>query len=170
MALQALIPIAASIGAPIVRDLLARKLGPMGADIAEEVINKIAEHAGVQPDYLPELLQQDPVAVKEAIAEVEGSPELVRLYADGLKAQMELQQAEMKGPLWSWAWRPLGMYMLGFLWLWAIVIAHGLNAVFKIALPPPDLSVLLQLTAAYMALYMGGHTVKDVVGKMKGAS
>ena len=61
------------------------------------------------------------------------------------------------------AWRPLGMYLIGFLWLWNVVLLHVANAIWKIALPPVEFAVLLQISAIYMGLYMGGHTVKATV-------
>ena len=77
---------------------------------------------------------------------------------------------QAKGPWFGWAWRPAGMWGVGFLWLWAIVILHLLNAIMKWAIPQPDLTVLLSLTGLYCTLYMGGHTFKDFVAKKWGGS
>jgi hypothetical protein len=60
------------------------------------------------------------------------------------------------------------MWLLAFLWMWNIVILHVANAIWKIALPPTDFTVLLGLTSVYMALYMGGHTLKDFVRVTRG--
>lgn len=43
------------------------------------------------------------------------------------------------------------------------------RAYWRIALPPIDNATLLSLTATYMALYMGGHTLKDWVRVTRGA-
>lgn len=56
------------------------------------------------------------------------------------------------------------------LWTWNVVGLHLLNALLKWRLPPMDMTVLLSLTGLFMALYMGGHTLKDVaarIGKVK---
>jgi len=49
-----------------------------------------------------------------------------------------------------------------------VVILHVANAIWRIALPPIDLGVLLSLTGIYTAFYMGGHTVKDWVRVTRG--
>ena len=89
-----------------------------------------------------------------------------------MQHQIDLMRSEMAagGPLWTWAWRPAGMWGLGALWFWNLILLHVANAFWKIALPQADLGLLFQLTAVYMGLYMGGHTVKDVVQKWKGAA
>jgi hypothetical protein len=104
-----------------------------------------------------------------AMVAVEGDvAELAPLYAAEIAARQETFAAEREEPLWVRAWRPLGMYGLGFFWLWNLVLLHVANAVWKIALPPTDLSVLMQISALYMSLYMGGHTAKDLMAKWTG--
>lgn len=162
----ALALLAAEIGAPLIRDLLKGKIGGKNADLAVDAVKLIAEHAGGDPDDLERLVQQDRPRVVEAIKAAElATPEIVSLYASGLEQQFALLQAETREPLWVWAWRPLAMYGFGFLWIWNLVLLHVANAVFKIALPQTDLWLLFQLNSIYMALYMGGHTLKNVVSK-----
>ncbi|MGC9368692.1 MAG: hypothetical protein ACP5DX_04035 [Paracoccaceae bacterium] len=163
MPAAALIPIAAQIGAPMIKKLLEKKIGAENADLAEEVVKQIASRAAVLPEDLGRMVEEDAATIEEAIMDTERSPELARLYAAGLEGQFELLKAEGSDSFWMRAWRPGWMWLLGFLWLWSIVIAHVVNAVFKIALPPPDLWVLFQLTALFAAFYMGGHTFKDFV-------
>jgi len=144
---------------------------PSPAELRAAVIETIAEHAGTTPDGLENLANSNPDIVRAAIVEAERmSPDLVALYAEGLEYQMAILDAERDGPLWTRAWRPAGMYLVGFLWLWNAVILHSLNAVFKIALPPIDWAVMLQFTALYLGLYMGGHTLKDFFSKKWGAA
>jgi hypothetical protein len=95
-------------------------------------------------------------------------PDLLALHDATMARQMDLLKAEMRGPWWGWAWRPLTMWLLAFLWLWNVVILHVANAIWRIALPVTDLGLLFSLTAVYMALYMGGHTVKDWVRVTRG--
>ena len=169
--LSTLLPLAAQVGAPIVERLLTDKIGAGGAGLARRVIETIAEQAGTTPAGLEALAQSNPELVSAAIAEVERmSPELVALYSEGLEYQMAALEAEADGPLWMRAWRPAGMYLLGFLWLWNVVILHSLNAIFKIALPPLDNVILVQISGAYMGLYMGGHTLKDFFAKKWGGA
>jgi hypothetical protein len=163
---SALIGLAVSVGAPLVTKILSRKIGAENAELVGSVIDSIAQHAGLRPDQVERAAETDPDLLRDAIQATEAmSPALVSLYAQGLEYQTAALQADRDGPRWMQAWRPLGMYMIGLLWLWNVIVLHSLNAVFKIALPPMDLWVLLQLSALYMGLYMGGHTLKDFFTK-----
>jgi hypothetical protein len=163
-----LIAIAAEVGAPIVKKILERKIGGQNAELAGSVVDAIARQAGVAPDQLDQYAASNPDVVREAVRSVEEmSPELVSLYAEGLKGQFALLAAEQTEPLFMRAWRPGWMYLLGFFWVWNIVLLHAANAYWKIKLPPVPFQDLLGLTGLFMGLYMGGHTVKDVVGKWK---
>lgn len=159
--------VAASIGAPLVERVLAGRIGAGNASLVSGMVTAIAGHAGVAPDELPELHRTDPerLAVSVAAAETD-APELLALYASELESKTTLLLAEMKEPRWTWAWRPLGMYGIGALWFWNVIVLHVLNAAFKIALPQMPLGELFNLTALFLGLYMGGHTVKDAVGKV----
>lgn len=162
----ALIAIAAEVGAPIVKKILERKLGAGGADLVGNVVDAIAREAGVSPDEVEQIAASNPDVIREAIRTVEEmSPELIALYSEGLKGQFALMQADRADPLWTRAWRPGWMYLLGFFWLWNIVILHVANAIFRTALPPVPFGDLVSLTGIFMGLYMGGHTVKDLASK-----
>ena len=159
----AIVTLASQIGAPIIRDILSRKLGAQNGALAADVLERIAMRAGVPVE---EVDAAPTDTLKAAIQDVEReSPELLALYAQGLEGQFALLQAEAADPAWMRAWRPGGMYLIGFLWLWNVVILHVSNAAWKIALPPVPFEQLIQLSALYFGLYMGGHTVKDVVAQ-----
>ncbi len=163
---MSLISIATSVGAPLVRELLARKLGGANADLAGRVIEAVAERMGADPADMPALIEQDPGAVGDAIREVEAKANaLVPIWLAEAEFARSALDAEQDEPLWMRAWRPGGMYLIGFLWLWNTVLLHTANAVWKIALPPVPFDSMIQLSALYFTLYMGGHTVKDVVAK-----
>lgn len=160
----ALISLAVQVGAPLIRDVLTKKIGAGNAQLATDVLDLVAHHAGVDVADLERKAQTNPDLVKDAILNAEADvPGIVALYTAGLEGQFALLKAEAKGPLWTWAWRPMGMYVIGFLWMWNVVLLHVANAIWKIALPPADFSVLMQISGLYMALYMGGHTFKDFV-------
>ncbi|WP_413874147.1 hypothetical protein [Albidovulum sp.] len=162
----ALIALAAQVGAPVIRDILARKIGRANAELAGDVVGLIAKRAGVAPEAVEQLAIDEPGRVTAAMTAVEADvAELAPLYAAEIAARQDTFAAEQGEPLWVRAWRPLGMYGLGFLWLWNLVLLHIANAWWKIALPPTDLGVLMQISALYMSLYMGGHTVKDLMSK-----
>ena len=158
--------IALSAGMPMIERILSRKLGDAGGGLATEVIRHIADALKVAPDEVEAVAEQYPGKVIEAMRTVEPmAPELVALYAAGLQGQFALLQAEAAEPIWMRAWRPGGMYLILFLWAWNIVILHVANAIWRIALPPAPFDALGWFTAVYCSLYMGGHTLKDVMSK-----
>jgi len=171
MAASALIPLAVQIGAPLVEKILAKKIGAENAELAGDVIRIVANRAGTDVSNIEVMAAEDPATVLSAIQEVERmAPELLALHSAELEVKMALLQAENAAPLWISAWRPLAMYGFGVLWFWNIIGLHVANAIWKVSLPQVDLAVLFQLNALYMALYMGGHTVKDFVSKKWGGS
>lgn len=165
----ALAALAASSGIQIIEQILSRKLGNVGGQLAGQVLAEIAKRAGVPVEQLEQVAQDNPGQVIDAMRGAAASPEVVALYATGLQLQMAQLEAEKGEPVWMRAWRPGGMYMIGLLWLWNVIILHVLNAIFKIALPQMPFDQLVQLSGLYMGLYMGGHTVKDAVAKWMGA-
>ncbi|WP_288960032.1 hypothetical protein [uncultured Sulfitobacter sp.] len=165
-----LISLAAEIGAPIIEKILSKKLGESTGGLVSNIIRAIADHAGASVDDLSDLARDEPELVKSAIAEVEAmAPEMIALYSQELEYQRTAMELDAKGPLWTWAWRPAGMWGLGVLWFWSVIVLHVANAYFKTALPQPPYDILMGLSALYLSLYMGGHTVKAVAGKWLGA-
>lgn len=164
--MSALATIALNAGLPIIEKILTRKLGDAGGQLATEVLGRIAQQAGVAPDALEDVAANDPGKVIDAMRAVNHmAPEVMAIYAAGLEGQFALLQAETAEGGWKSAWRPAGMYVLGFLWLWNVVLLHVANAVWKIALPVMPFAELFQVSGLYMGLYMGGHTVKDIASK-----
>lgn len=162
----ALLSLAGQVGLPILRRILEDKLGGAGGSLAADVIDAVAARSGVTPDQLDAYAEESPGVVIDAMREVERmAPELVALYASGLEYQMAVLAAEKGEPLWVRAWRPGWMYLLGLFWLWNIVILHIANAIWKTALPVMPWDILMSLTGVFMALYMGGHTIKDIAQK-----
>lgn len=157
--------IALNAGLPIVEKVLSRKIGDAGGQLAMQVIRSIAESAGVTPDSLETLAEANPPMVIDAMREVEKkSPEIMALYAADAQLQLAALQAD-QGSAWTYAWRPGGMYVIALLWLWNAILLHVANAIWKIALPPMPWDILFGVSGLYFSLYMGGHTVKDVVAK-----
>lgn len=167
--MSALIALAGSTGAKIVERIIARKFGDGAGQLAGDVMGEIAAKVGVPVDQLDRAAEDQPAVVTRALREVEErSPELIALYASGLELQRAQLAAEETEPLWMRAWRPGGMYMIGLLWLWNVIVLHVCNAIWKTALPQMPFEQLVQLSGLYMGLYMGGHTIKDAVQKWAG--
>ena len=167
--LAILAPLALQAGLPILEKILSQKIGDAGGQLATEAIRAIADRLQVDPDALADEVETRPGAVIDVMREVERmTPEMVALYAADAQLQLAALQADQERANWVSAWRPLGMYFIMFLWLWNAVLLHSANAFWKIALPVIPWDVLMGLSALYFSLYMGGHTVKDVVAKWVG--
>ncbi|MGP9788931.1 hypothetical protein [Roseinatronobacter sp. NSM] len=165
----AILAVASQIGAPLIRQVLSSRIGAQNTELATSVVEAVAKRAGVALPDLDRFADENPPRMIDAVRATEAMmPEMVALYAQGLEGQFALLQAEQKGHWLGWAWRPFMMWLLAFLWLWNIVALHVANAIWKIALPPTDSATLLGLTSVYMALYMGGHTLKDFVRVSRG--
>jgi hypothetical protein len=73
-----------------------------------------------------------------------------------------LMLAELeKGDTWTWSWRPATVWLVGFFWLWSLVLAPLVNAAIGAAIPIFSLE-LATLTAVYMGLYLDfqGHRIR----------
>lgn len=172
MNIALLVPIAARLGLPILKGILVRHGGEAGGAVAE-VLGDIGAALGVAPtaEAIKDAFEADPGATGPVIQETEAvnGERWLGLYEAGLKGQFALLMAEQATGGWKDAWRPGGMYLFGFLWLWALVLLPIVNSGFAAAIAGPDLSVLSWLTSLYMGLYMGGHTVKDFAEKARQA-
>ena len=164
--MSALLSLVAQVGAPFIQKALSEKLG---GPLATEVLRGIADRAGVSPAALDDAARDQPELIRQAIAETEArAPEIIALQEAELDAKLAIFESERTEPVWVRAWRPLGMYGLGLLWFWNVIFLHVANAYWKIALPPMPFEHLMGISALYMTLYMGGHTIKDVAGKWVG--
>lgn len=158
----------ATAGAPFLKKIIEGSLPPPLAGLGGAAVDVLAERLGAAaatPEAIVAQYEADPKVGKTIIQELEADPEVILAGVAQQLATNDLMLAEMKEPLWTWAWRPAGMWGLGVLWFWNAIGLHVLNAIFKTALPPMDNGVLIQLSALYMGLYMGGHTVKDFAAK-----
>ncbi|MBW8638976.1 hypothetical protein K1W69_17400 [Hoeflea sp. WL0058] len=158
---------AARVGAGMIKSVIEKKFGAgagqIAGDLAGSVIDTVARKAGVEPIDLPGLAERAPDIVDAAVAETETAmPELIALYEKGLEGQFALLQAEQaQGGLqvfWRYGW----MYLLAVFWIWRILILPIINHQIDIPIESVDFAVLLTLTSWFMALYMGGHTVKEL--------
>lgn len=180
-----------SLGGKVLPKLIAAKFGSDMGELAQVALEALGSAFGVEPERtaiekrITEVQASDPARAANAVAyaEAQVAPRLLD-YAEVLKQANEQQrmtndllQAELKeggaASAWLWLWQ----YFLMAAWAWSLAIVHlinaGLRAVGGTALPAPDLTVLMTLTAAYLALHMGGHTVLELmrggaIGKGKG--
>lgn len=158
-----LVSLAGNVAAPLVKGVLENKIGAGNAALVETVVKSIATSAGVSVEQLPQVAQQQPAVVEQAIAQAETvTPFYLDLYKAGLTGQFALLQAESAEGPWQSGWRWGWMYLLAFFWLWRIVILPVVNALVGSAIEAIDLGIMLTLTSWFIAMYMGGHTIKDL--------
>lgn len=162
--LNAILSSAVRTGSGIVKDIVSAQLGPTIGGLAGTVIDTIAESLGVDPVVIPTLPADQ---IDGAVVAAEDSPEILRLYVEQQRLTNELFKAEMdkSDALWTWAWRPAWMWFLMLAWFYALLAAPIVSGMTGVTFSIPDLSVLVSLTITFLALYMGGHTVKDIWGK-----
>lgn len=152
--------VAAKVGATTVKAILQKHLGNnLAGTLAGKVVDEIAVKAGVPVEELEMLPEKE---LGAAIKETETvSPELIELWRQGVDGQFQLLQQDGNHGFFNVFWRAGWMYLLAGFWLWRIVIvpiidARGFN------IEAVDYAHLLTLTGWFMALYMGGHTLKEI--------
>ena len=162
--LDAILSSAVRTGSGIVKDIVSAQLGPTIGGLAGTVVDTIAESLGVDPVAIPSLPSDQ---IDSAVIAAEDNPEILRLYVEQQRLTNDLFKAEMdkSEALWTWAWRPAWMWFLMLAWFYALMVAPIVSGVTGVQFAIPDLSVLVSLTITFLALYMGGHTVKDVWGR-----
>ncbi|PHR20402.1 MAG: hypothetical protein COA37_15325 [Hoeflea sp.] len=158
-----LVGVAAEVGAPLIKRVLENRFGKASGELAETVIKTVAEKAGAEPIDLEAL---KPADLKEAVLATEAEmPELIALYTAGLEGQFALLQAETREGFWQSFWRYGWMYLLAIFWIWRIIVApivnQRLGSAGGLMIEMIDVATLMTLTSWFMALYMGGHTIKD---------
>jgi hypothetical protein len=138
-------------------------VGGRAAELGGAVIDAVARQAGVPPAALPDL---PPERLDAAVVAVERDPGMVALWARDADARAALLAAEQRESWLAWGWRPAWMWLLALLWTVRLLVAPIADAVWGLGLSAGmDAGVMMTLTGSYLALYMGGHTIKEVAGK-----
>jgi hypothetical protein len=160
-----LIGVAAKVGAPVIKGILERRVGKAGADLADAVIGAIARRADANPESLESL---PPKQIEEAVKQAEAeAADIITQFTEQQRMAHDLQMAEMeKGPLWTWAWRPAGMWLVLSLFCYGLVVVP-LIRLFRPGMEPFALDTLMQFGGVYMSLYLGGHTAKYAFDKWR---
>lgn len=152
---------ARELAVPKIKQVLEDRLGDHGK-LAGLVVEKIAEKAGVPLENIPKLGTD---ALQGAILDAE--PETAELLDRHLRGQVIMGETialdYQKEQWWAWGWRPAWMWMLGFLWLYQLILFPILKAAVLPALPAIDTTDLLGVTGIFITFYMGGHTAKKAI-------
>lgn len=158
-AVAVILGMAAKVGAPIVKSIIEKKIGGTAGDLAGAVVDAVAQKVGVPAEQLATAsVSKVEAAVKEVEAE---APEMIAVWEQGLAGQFALLQAELAEGFWQSAWRWGWMYLLAFFWTCAFLLFPVAKAL-GFAIDAIELPALTTLTSWFIALYMGGHTVKSL--------
>ncbi|WP_415280148.1 hypothetical protein [Brucella sp. BZ] len=155
-------------GSNIVKDIISAQLGPTIGGLAGSVIDTVAGRLGVAPDEIPSC---PPEKIDEAVATANTDPDILALYVEAHRITTDLFKAEMvKGgeAWWTWAWRPFWMWLLAFLWVWNGIVVNVVNGLLGASIAAMPWEALGAITATYTAMYLGGHTAKDLAQKRWG--
>lgn len=168
--LPVLIPILASVGAPILKSILENEIGGDVGKTGSVVVDALATALGVDPtpEAIEKAHQADPTATEAVIKQVEESGEAMKAFVEAMKSRDALLAADNGKGLFYDGWRPGLSWTLIFLSLWTWVLVPLVNAVFHAQVAGMAPTELVQFAALWLTIYGGGHTVKDVFGKMYG--
>lgn len=169
------------LGGNALSGIIAKRFGDDMGELAKAAFEALGQAFGVAPE--PEVIEKkitevqaaDPEQAKGLVRWAEGAiAQNLLAEAEVWKAANESQrlangllQAQLKegGAAGAWLW--LWQYFLMGAWAWSLVVVHLVNAGVRLlggaALPVPDLTILMTLTGAYLALHMGGHTVLELM-------
>lgn len=148
--------------------ILGGVLGGPAGGIAVTIGREVAARLGVStPEEVERAIKEDPQALAELRAFQSENAEELALLLQEQEHMRNMLEREDQGPWWAWAWRPMTMWMIGFLWLWSLVVVHLVNGLTGLSMPVAPMEHLLAFTALFLSLYMGGHTVKNVLGKRR---
>jgi len=162
--LDTILASAVRTGSSIVKDIVSSQLGPTIGGLTGTLVDTIAASLGVAPEEIPSAPQKD---IDVAVAYAEESPEILKRYVEQQRLTNDLLKAEMdkSESTWTWAWRPAWMWFLMFVWFCALIAFPLVSGATGADIAIPDLGVVGNLTMIFLALYMGGHTVKATWGR-----
>lgn len=153
--------VATKLGADLIGRVLGQRFGEAGEHLAGVIVGEVAGALGVEVETLPSV-PEDKLA--GAVADVEARmPEIIALWSRGLDGQFALLAAEQAQGGWPSAWRWGWMYLLGFMWTIRLLVVPVADAITGADIGAGmDMGVLMTLTSWFLALYMGGHTLKEL--------
>ncbi|MBC2858746.1 hypothetical protein [Stappia sp. 28M-7] len=153
--------VATKLGADLIGRVLGQRFGEAGKHLAGVIVGEVAGALGVEVETLPSVPEEK---LAGAVADVEARmPEIIALWSRGLDGQFALLAAEQAQGGWPSAWRWGWMYLLGFMWTVRLLVVPIVDAITGADIAAGmDMGVLMTLTSWFLALYMGGHTLKEL--------
>lgn len=159
-----LLGVAAKVGAPIVRKILADKVGGATGDLGGVIVDAIAAKAGVPADQLSTVPAPE---LEAAVAAVEqDTPDIIAAWNAQQQETNRLMLAEMqKETPFGWLWRPAGMWLMLACIAWYVMVVPLLNTILGAAgatariVQGVTFSDFIPVFTVFVGLYMGGNTL-----------
>jgi hypothetical protein len=153
----------ANAGLKILGGIIGGKAGPIVTTVGGAVLKELGVST---PEQAVRKIETDPEAVARLTRlEAERGPEwaAVALAEQRMAERLAGRESEHGG--FAYWWRPGGMYLNLYLWLQNTMLTPVVfNGVLKLQVPTIPWEHLIAFTAVYCGLYMGGHTVKAILG------
>lgn len=158
-----LLGLAGDIVAPMVKKILAEKIGGAGGELAGSVIDTIAGKLGVPAEEIPTVAAEEPERFEQAVVATEAeTPELIAAEIERMNAAYAFLQNKAT-PKWVPAWQWFLMFLWGFSWVMLPIV----NALTGATIEKPSIPDLIWLTTCYQVLNMGGNTALRLADKAK---
>jgi len=154
-------------GAPTLGAALGSAVaGPAGGAIGGAIGQALGTAFGVEPTpaAVGAAIEADTSGAVVKNLEIDRAGEWLAYLTATQAMSAEMARIELQsGSMFRAGWRPALMWLCGGLLVWCWVLVPTINAALKASIATPDSATLITVISVFAGLYMGGHTVKDVV-------
>ena len=155
----------AKVGGSVLGGLVA---GPAGAAVGQRIGDALGSALGVPatPEAIAGKIEREPAAAAAAVLQVEAQygPELIAYAQAQLAFAGQLARDEKTEGWTGYGWRRLAGWSVPVLGLWQLLVGP---VVFAITGRPvtADFSAFVAYAGIVTTFLMGGHTLKEVMGR-----
>jgi hypothetical protein len=150
------------LGAPTIGGVLAGPAGQRVGSVVGDILGR-ALNVDSTPEAVLDAAQKNPGALMQVDE---------RYGAEVVKASLAAQKAlfanEDGRGFFHHGWRPALSWLVGFMWLWSGMILPVGNAVFGASVSGVPWDMLVAFTVAWLTIYGGGHTAKEIMSRRHG--
>jgi hypothetical protein len=155
----------ATVGGSLLGGLLA---GPAGAAVGQRIGGALGEALGVPPtpEAIAQKIKEAPSTAAAAVQQVERDcgPELIAYAHAQLAFATQLARDEKTEGWTGYGWRRLAGWSVPVLGLWQLLLGPVIAATTGKAVTA-DFSAFVAYAGIVTTFLMGGHTLKEVMGR-----
>ena len=146
--------------------------GPLGTAVGGLVGQAVGQALGLDkptPEAVKAAIDADPAAASTKLQDLEDqrSSEWAALEAKGLELMASIQAQEGSEGFFSWGWRPALSWLIAAIILQSFILGPWLLAFAGRSVGVPYDQVL-GISAIWLTIYGGGHTIKSIFGTRLG--